>query len=324
MKKHVIKLFILAVWVGLMGWWWHESRSWPAPEKIEAAFLPNFYDSFNLKFGGRKVGWAYKSLRRQPNGDYQAIQGTTVKLQIGGQTLEVASTVSVNLEPSLKLKDFQYLIQAGDLAVSEKGVVAGQYLSVIVNLGEYAPMMKALAEEFGPLLGEHAKLLDFNREVVLPAPAGPALAVAFPPFLSHLGLTPGRGYSLPTLDPLSRTMINTSLRVESEDREYDPEAGRDQPVFKIRTGVPGQEAFIWIDRHGRTVREEGLGLSLTRAYDLAAAMRDVEPLEPPAAFQRMLQGRNVDQLMDTVKSLRESREPREAAPDNESRPEHRD
>lgn len=310
MKKHVIKLSILAVWVGLMGWWWHESRSWPVPEKIEAAFLPNFYDSFELKFGDRKVGWAYKSLRRQPNGDYQGAQGTTIKIQIGDQVLEVTSTVSVNMGPALNLRDFQYVIQAGDLAVSERGVVAGQYLSVTVNLGEYAPMLKALAEEFGPMLGEHARLLDFDKEVVLTAPEGPGLSALFPPFLSHLGLTPGRNYSLSAIDPLSRGLIPTSLRVESEGKEYDAESGRDEAVFKVRGGVSGQETFLWIDRYGRTVREEGLGLSLNRAYDLAAAMKDIEPLVPPAAFQRLLQGRGIDQLMETVKTLRDARDPK--------------
>ena len=308
MKKHIIKIVILAVWASLMGWWWHESRSWPVPEKIDVAFLPDFYDNFSVNFNGQKVGWAFKSLRRQPNNDYQGTQGLTLKVRLGEQTLEISSTVMVNMGPSLNLKDFQYLIQAGDLAVAERGTVAGNYLSVMVSLGEYAPMMKSLAEEIGPMLGEHARLLDFDREVVLPAPDGPALAAVFPPFLSHLGLIPGRNYSLATLDAFSRTMVTTTIRVEEETREYDPEAGRDQPVFKIRSGSSGQEVFLWIDRYGRTLREEGLGFSLSRVDDLAAAMRDVEPLTPPAAFQRLLQGRGFNKLLETIETQRVERE----------------
>lgn len=314
MKKHVIKISILAVWAALMGWWWHQSRTWPAPEKIEAAFLPDFNDNFDIKFNGRKVGWSYKSLRRQSNGDYQGGQGTTIKVKLGEQTLDVSSTVLVNMDPSLNLRDFQYLIQAGDLAVSERGTVAGDFLSITVALGEYAPMMKALAEEFGPLLGRHAKLLDFDREVVLSAPEGPALSALFPPFLSHLGLAEGRNYSLTTLDPFSRTLVVTAMRVESRSMEYDSEAGRDQAVYKVRGGVSGQETFLWIDRFGRTLREEGLGLTLDRAYDLASAMRDIEPLEPPASLERLLRGRNINQLLETIESRQSERQNQPASP----------
>ncbi|MDR2947342.1 MAG: hypothetical protein LBV79_11440 [Candidatus Adiutrix sp.] len=308
MKKHVIKFSILAIWVALMGWWWLESRSWPVPEKIEAAFLPDFTDNFGLYFGEQKVGWVYKSLRRQPGGEYQAMQGTTVELLIGGRRLEVNSTVMVNLAPSLALMDFRYLIQAGGVAVVETGQAAGNFLSVSVNLGEYAPLMEALAKEFGPMLGERAKYLDFGKEAVTPAPEGPALAAAFPPFLSHLGLAAGRNYALDTLDPFTRTLVSTSLRVEEESREYDPESGREEPVFKVRGGAAGQETFLWIDRYGRTLREEGLGFSMTRAYDLAEARRDIVPLAPPPAFQRLLKGRNVEELLKTVESLRVERD----------------
>lgn len=128
MTKHIIKVLILALWVSLLGWWWQESRSWPVPEKIEAAFLPEFYDHFSVSFNDKKVGWATKNLTRLPSGDYQAGQSLVVNIEVESQILAMKSNVLVNMSPSLELRSFQYILQVGDLIVVQKGTVAGEYL----------------------------------------------------------------------------------------------------------------------------------------------------------------------------------------------------
>ncbi len=297
--KHFIKVSILLVWLGLMGWWWLESRTWPAPEKINAAFLPDFNDYYGLKYGDQKIGWAFKSLRRLPEGGYQGGQGMVVQVALPGRTMEVRFNSSANLDRLLNLVDFTYVLQVGPLTVSESGLVADGRLSAQVNLGEHGPIFQQILEDYRGLLGGYADRLDFSREAVLNAPAGPALAMLLPPYLSYLGLEPGRQYALTILEPVTRTLTPIEARVEAEDREYDPETGRDIPVYRVRLTGGGGETLQWLDRFGRTIREESLGIRLERVITLdpsvseqRLAAQGVTPLTPPPALLRLMTGQD--------------------------------
>ena len=289
MAKHIVKISILLVWLTIMGWWWLESRSWPPPAKVEVAFLPDFNDYFSLKYGDQKIGWAFKNLRRLPGGaGYQVGQGLVVRLALAGEELEINSTLMANLDQSLNLLDFTHLVQAGPLTVSESGVVADERLSIEVNLGEHRPLLAKIAAASGGLWGQYAENLDFSRPAILPAPVGPALAQALPPYLSYLGLEPGRHYALKQLNPLSRQLEEFPVRVEEEGREYDQEAGRKIPAFRIRLTSAGGDSLIWVDRFGRTFREEAVGFTLTRLYEQSEAGQGITPLTPPPGFEQLL------------------------------------
>ena len=313
----LIKIVILAAWVGLMGWWWLESRTWPAPEKIDAAFLPDYTDNFGLYYGDQKIGWVYKTLMRQTDGTYQGGQGLTVKLLIAGQEIQVVSSVSSNMDRVLNLIDFQYLLQAGPLAMTARGTVEEGRLAVAVNLGQYDQAARQALDEFmnaNPLLADYGHLFDFSPTVEGPAPDGPGLTPFIPPYLSYLGLETGRNYALQTLSPATRKLGVTNARLEAKATEYDAENGLDIEVYRLRLGTGQTGELLWIDRFGRTVREEAAGFRLTRVETPAEAQDDVVPLVPPPGLAALISPKQIEDIMNKINSVRPK--PEASEPDN--------
>ena len=321
MKGRIIKIGILLAWVGLMGWWWLESRTWPAPEKIEAAFLPDYTDNFGLYYGDQKIGWVYKSLMRQPNGLYQGGQGLTVKLMVAGQEVQIISSVASEMDRVLNLMSFQYLLQAGPLAMSAQGTVNEGRLAVTVNLGEYEQAARQALDEFmtaNPLLADYGHLFDLSPTVEGPAPDGPGLTPFIPSYLSYLGLETGRNYAVQTLSPATRKLGVTNARLEAKATEYDAENGLDIEVYRLRLGTGQTGELLWIDRFGRTVREEAAGFSLTRVETPTEAQADVVPLVPPPGLAALISPKQIEDIMNKINSVRP------AAPESDDGGETRD
>ena len=303
-RRHIIKIGILLAWLVLMGWWWLESRTWPAPEKVEAAFLPDYYDSYSLTFNDQKIGWAYKSLQRQTDGSYQGGHGLTVKVLVAGEEFEISSSVSANLNPALNLIDFQYVMQAGPLPLVARGVVNEDRLAVSVNLGEYEEMVRRALDDFlasGLLSDRYAALLpNLNPSVEGPAPKGPGLSQFIPSYLSFLGIENSRNYEVSVLNPATRLLNPTRARIEAQAREFDPDSGLNIEVYRLRLGTGESGELLWIDRFGRTLREEAAGFKLLRVDNISEAQKDVTPLVPPPGLTALISP-------DKVNDLRQSR-----------------
>ena len=289
-KKHLIKAAVLAIWLSLLVWWQLESRAWPPPEKIEAAFIPDHYDLFSLSYQGQKVGWAFKSLKRFPTGAYQAAQGLRLQAALpGGRTLEIQTNVSANLSPVLDLVSFSQAVTSAPVTVTELGRVENDRLSVRVSLGDYEEVARALLDEHRDWLGVYAELLDFRRPADLPAPEGPGLASLVGPYLGYLGLARGTHFRLTVLDPLTRSFRPLEAWVEAEVKQYDPEIADEAAAFLVRTGPPEAGGGLWLDRFGRTLKEEAFGFTLLLVDNQEEARRDITPLSPPPALMAMLE-----------------------------------
>lgn len=305
MVKSVIKISILLIWLGLMGWWWHESRTWPAPEKIDAAFLPNYNDYFSLKYNNQKIGWSYRGLRRTTGGEYQASQNTVVKILINDEEVEVKSSVLANLDKSLNLVTFTYVLQAGPLTVAESGEVAGGNLSIGVNLGQYGPLLEKFLADYGQYIGDYARQLDFSREAVISPPDGPGLSQIMPAYMGYLGLEPGRNYSFKAVDPAGRRIVPLTVRIAEEGRQYDAELGREIQAFKlVLSGPTGGGTEMWVDRFGRVFSEDAYGFSSHMEDNLFVAGKDIQPMIPPASLTRVLNTESIRSLVERVKEER--------------------
>ena len=306
MRKHAIKIIILLIWSGLMGWWWHESRTWPVPEKIDAAFLPDYLEYYSLNYGEQKIGWASRSLRRLPEGGYQGGHNLTAELLIQGHELEISSNVQAIFDRALNLQEFNFVVQAGPLTIVESGRVEDEVLNLEVSLGDYGPLLVAFLEEYGHLLGDYAQHLDFQRKISLPAPPGPGLTQFLPSYLSYLGLTKDGQYSIRVLDPFSRTLRPQTIRLEGETRAYDPEIGREQPAFRVRLGEGPVGARLIVDRYGRVIEEEGGGFRLKRVDDLIQATAAIVPLVPPPGLAGLLNNKDLQKIMEQARKATES------------------
>jgi hypothetical protein len=153
MKRHLIKGLILAVWACLMLWWWHEHRMWPEPEKIDAVFLPDYFDYYSLEYNGQKIGWADKNLDRQADGSYKAGETFTVLLGLGGQNVEARLEFLADLDPSFNLKSYRCLMRLDQLSLLQNGAVQDGRLTVELNFGQYKDLVESLYADYGQLLG---------------------------------------------------------------------------------------------------------------------------------------------------------------------------
>ncbi|UQZ88297.1 hypothetical protein C4J81_03370 [Deltaproteobacteria bacterium Smac51] len=304
MTRHIIKGSILAVWAVLMVWWWHEHRSWPEPEKIDAVFLPDYLDNFGLEYGGRKVGWADKSLRRLQDGSYQAGESATILLELSGHEVEVRLESSAELDPSFNLVGYRYLLQAGPLSLLQTGTVKEGRLTVDLNLGQYREMVESLYADYAHLLGERAAVFN-PGQVNVPAPKGPALASLFPHYIAAQGLKAGQTFTLAAFDPFTRSLVSVNARVESETRLVDQDTAREVPAFELGmaagSGAAASREIFMINRHGRVFTEDGpMGYRLSRTIDENEARRGVVPLAPPAPLQGLLSTGPLKDLMTNI------------------------
>jgi hypothetical protein len=164
--------------------------------------------------------------------------------------------------------------------VTTQGLVENGRLLVKISWGEFEELVKALWNEHRGWLGD----FDSQGPADLPAPEGPGLASLAGPYLSHLGLTPGAHYLLAVLDPLARNLKPLEVRVEAETRQYDPETAAEAAAFLVRVGPPEAGAGLWLDRFGRTLREEAFGFSLLPVDNQEEARQGLTPLRPPPAL----------------------------------------
>ncbi|MDL2259780.1 hypothetical protein LJB99_02740 [Deltaproteobacteria bacterium OttesenSCG-928-K17] len=301
MAKHAIKISILLVWVALMGWWWLESCSWPAPEKIEAAFLPNYNDYYSLAYNGQKIGWSFRSLTRQADGGYQAANGVVVRALTPGGNIDIQSNIQANLDKTLNLIDFAWAVRAGEVTLAESGAVADGRLAMDISLGRHQPMLEELLTEYKDLLGPYAGQLDFSRTVVLPMPDGPGLSHVMPSYLSYLGLKAGRNYSLTVVEPAGRSLAPLAVRVVGEGEEFDIDMARKTQAFEVRFGDEITGATMWLDRFGRVFREEALGFSLVRVDGPGRARDGIVGFSPPPVFADLLKNEKMKILLENVK-----------------------
>jgi hypothetical protein len=162
-------------------------------------------------------------------------------------------------------------------------------------------VVETALREYGPLLGRYGELLDFNQTISLPAPTGPALAPFLGSYLSYLGLTPGRNYALTIFDPILRRLRPLNVRVEAEVRAYDPEAAGEIAAFMVRTREAEAESSLWLDRFGRTLKEESAGFTLSRVETQAEATANILPLKPPETFNRLIANEELNELLNRLK-----------------------
>lgn len=290
MKGRLIKALILVSWAALMLWWHEAQRLLPPPEKIDAVFLPDYFDAFSLEHKGQKIGWADRSLRREADGSYRAGESFTILVALGGREVEARLEFLADLDSGFNLTKYQCLARLGQRAVVQNGTVTDGRLTVELNLGQYKEMAETLYAQYGHLLGERAAMLN-PAPVTLPAPEGPALIALIPHWLAARGLAAGQNVSLPAFDPFTRSLVGVNVKVLNEGSRFDPDSARDVTAFELLIsqgpGAPGETLFV--TRHGRLM--EALAppaYKVARAADEAAARRGAEALAPPPALTELL------------------------------------
>lgn len=297
MGKHILKGLILAVWVALMLWWWQEHRLRPAPPKIDAVFLPDYYDYYSLEFKGQKIGWADKSLSRLKDGSYQAGETFSVLLDLGGQNLEARLEFLADLAPNFTLKKYRCLLRAGHISVFQNGTVENGRLAVELNLGQYRELVEKLYADYGHLLGERAAMLN-PAPLSFPAPVGPALVALLPHYLAANGLEAGQTSALPAFDPFTRSLLSVTAAVGAETSRFDLDSARDVQAFELRLSLtadpsaPGETLVV--NRHGRVFEAASpMGYRLNRVADELAARQKIVPFKPPLPLGNVLSNLNI-------------------------------
>jgi hypothetical protein len=227
--------------------------------------------------GGRKIGYAHRSLSKTEGG-FRFAENVFMRINTMGIVQPLTLRTEAQLKPDRTLASFRFDLASNLFGFKAEGTVAGKELTVRIG---------------GP--GE-------ERTTVIPLAEAPYLGGGILESVGAAGLKPGEGRSLPIFDPAS--LGQREARVTLLGEETVTIGGISRPARKLSVDFMGMKQIVWVDRDGGVLREEGiLGIALERverqealaglegakSADLTeiAAIPASRPIENPETFTRL-------------------------------------
>lgn len=195
-------------------------------------------ESWGIYYQGEKIG--YGTERIAPEGGGYRIQSfSLMRLQLLGAPRTVEVRLTTAAEPDWTLREFDFSLESHDVRFGARGKVEGRKLRLEVDSG-----------------GQRVE-----RELSLKQP--PFLQAALRPYLASQSMEPGKEHLFPVFDPSTLSQQVTTVTVEG--REWIKIQNRNVLALKVRQRFQGISVVSWLDRQGRTLKEEsGGGFALVR------------------------------------------------------------
>jgi hypothetical protein len=239
--RHVPTIAIVLVWVALMA---TLVRREHAARGLDASTLPaidartasdrDAVDWFGIYQNDRKIGWARRAERHGPTGATMEDE-SHLALAMLGEPQAITTTLYAETDPDDGLRRFRFVL------VSPAGTFAAS--------GESDGM--TLEVRYGPEGRSERLSVPLDEPVHLATALRPRLAAAWP--------EAGARFTHRVLSPTSLHYEPVRVVVEGRDTIDGVE------TLRIAEDTDGVSTHAWIDRSGRTVREEGaLGFVLRR------------------------------------------------------------
>ena len=163
---------------------------------------------------------------------YKILSQAHLRIRFLGMDKKITMKCENVVAPDLTLVSFHYEQNIDDTVLILDGSVTGGMLNVIQRTGS------------------GIKTIEKN----LPSPVYPASVMNLYPVLQ--GIRVGEKYSYQIYDPQTQSIVDVSQRVITFEasKELDIESS-----YKVETNVLGQSVTSWINPHGETVFELGMG-----------------------------------------------------------------
>lgn len=265
MRKRVIGVTIVALWLGMVGWQVRREYFQPELTRLaEAAMsLAPGVSFYTLTMGGRTVGQATSRLDTLSDG-FRMEDVMSLELPALGQTGTAVSRTSVELSPSLVMQSFSFRLD------SEVGRFEAEG-----TLGADTTLRVSIRSE------------GSQQDVEFRLPTPPTMSNVVPIRVAMGGaLKVGESVRLPVFDPTSLSTRTVEVQVIEHDTLMIPDsvvlnsgtgrwesAGLDSiPAWRIAEVFGGIRVESWVDADGRILRASSpMGFSMERTeYELAS------------------------------------------------------
>ena len=252
MIQKLIKLGVLLVWLVML--FLLIKRTYLQPSTVVALDviteegIRTGDDWAGIYQQGRKIGYAHTQVQREEN-TYHITEESELDLLVLGSVQRVKTVINSYTTNNFLLKYFDFTLQSEASSMDIKGAVIGNKLVLDILTG-----------------GQSRK-----ESIVLKDP--PYLAPNIKPALILLGLEPGKKYRFPLFNPISMSMEDASISVESKERIKIGD--QEQNVYKLKESFQGMEATSWMTEDGDTIKEDSpLGYVLLKESKAEALKRD--------------------------------------------------
>ncbi|MBI2985534.1 MAG: transglutaminase domain-containing protein [Deltaproteobacteria bacterium] len=230
---------------------------WAPPPPVllpaAAAITEPMEEWWGIYYRGEKVGYAAQKITPEPEG-YLVQESSILRLNLLGTIQTVKTQLRMAASPSWSLSHFDFDLQSSEVSFRARGEALPGKLQLQVESGGHRT----------------DKELPLNQPLYLLA--------ALKPYVATQNLEPGKEQLFPTFDPATLSQQITTVTVEG--REQIKIGGKMEPALRLRQRFKGISVISWVDRNGRTLKEETpAGLSLVRQREEEAKLlADARPL----------------------------------------------
>jgi len=184
--------------------------------------------------GESKIGYAVGKIIPEGEG-YKAYETVFMRLKVMGHEKDARMTTEAELDRTLRLKSFIFVIES-DVPIKIEGTVEGRSLGIRLSSGGATAKQRIpLKEE--PYISLHA-------------------------FPSGERLEPGKTFRFPMLDP--STLTEGALELEVEGKETIEVMGGKVPAWRLKGSFMGADVTLWVDESGEILKEEAMGFTTIR------------------------------------------------------------
>ncbi|MGD8280603.1 MAG: transglutaminase-like domain-containing protein [Gemmatimonadota bacterium] len=294
MRKRMLAVSIVLVWLGMVGWQVRREYFQPELTRLaEAALgLAPGVSFYTLTMGGRTVGQATSRLDTVSDG-FRMEDVMNLELPALGQTGVAVSRTSVKLSPSLVMEGFEFTLDSEVGRFSATGTLRPD-----------------------TTLDVSIRSAGSEQNVSFRLPQPPVMSNVVPIRIAMGGaLEVGQTIRLPVFDPTSlstRTVevdvlehdtlvVTDSASLNPETNRWEPAHADSIPAWRIAEVFGGVQVESWVDADGRMIRSSSpLGFSMERTeYELArqaqedARLVDASPIDDDVILATAVQS-NVD------------------------------
>lgn len=264
MRRKVLSVTIVAIWLAMVGWQVRREYFQPELTRLTEAALSlapgvSFY---TLRMGERTVGQATSRLDTIPEG-FELEDVMVLDLPALGQTGSAVARTLVRLSPALVMESFSFSLDSKVGTFRADGTLgADSTLHVVIDAG------------------------GSKQEVSYRMAEPPIFSAALPIRVAMAGeLVVGNTLRLPVFDPSTLATRPVEIRVLAHDTlmvpdsaAINPETNRWEaahydsiPVWKIAEIHGGVQVESWVDHDGRVVSaSSALGFTMEKTeYELA-------------------------------------------------------
>ena len=236
--RHLPLLAALGVWVVLLGQLAARQRVPTASDALEvplaAAALSEgpAEEWFGLYLGERKIGHARRARQAIPNG-HRLEDLAQLDVTLLGVPQRLETRLVAEIDAAQRLRRFSFLLSSPATTLAAEGEQDAEGLRVQLDVDGHSQSVD----------------IPLAEPVTLPLTLRPRIAARWP--------AAGSRFRHEVIDPL--TLRPQALVTEVEGVEI--RGGVE--TLRLRETQRGLEARVWVDKHGRVVREEsGLGLAM--------------------------------------------------------------